>query len=166
MRLTIEDFDFVMQFTTPEAGWDDVSDDFTRDADKEAAVLAVLTDPQTICLAPDQNSFWVFQQRTMILYEAHVQVLPTGRGKAAFRAGVQAITWMFENTLCQKIFGFTPADNKKAVLFTRKVGFRAEGVCTRSRMYRGMLHDQIISGLSKAEWTHKEKKRCHGLRQQ
>ena len=166
MRLTIEDFDFVMQFTTPEAGWDDVSDDFTRDADKEAAVLAVLTDPHTICLAPDQNSFWVFQQRTTIMYEGHVQLLPPGRGKTGFQAGKAAITWMFKNTSCQKIIGFTPADNKKAVLFALKMGFKIEGRCTRSRMYNGVLHDQIITGLSKSGWMHKENKRCHGLRQQ
>ncbi len=57
---------------------------------------------------------------------AHVAVLPWARGKPAMDAARELIVWLFKNTPCQKIAGYTPVGLIHAKAFNRLLGFQAK----------------------------------------
>lgn len=110
-------------------------------------------------LAPNKWSVFIFIPFSVYLYHAHIAVLPEGRGRAGIRAGKAATSWMFQNTPCLKIMGFTSVKNKPALSFSRCCGYNEEGVLTKSILKDGELHDQIIFGITKEEvskWEQRE----------
>jgi hypothetical protein len=50
-----------------------------------------------------------------------------------------------------KFIGFTPIHLKRAIAFSRMVGFSKEGICKKSFLKDGILSDQLISGFSREE---------------
>jgi hypothetical protein len=87
-----------------------------------------------------------------IIYEVHVAVSPEGRGKEAVLAARLSIKEFFNDMPhVHKLIGFTPVNLRRAVAFSRMVGFTKEGICKDSFLKDGELHDQVISGYSRKE---------------
>jgi len=107
---------------------------------------AYISTPNEYCVfigLPTSNS---------IVYEVHVAVVKEGRGRDAVKAARKAAIQFFnDNPTIQKLIGFTPVNLRQAIAFSRMVGFKKEGILTKSFLKDGELHDQYISGLSKEE---------------
>ena len=64
----------------------------------------------------------------------------------------EAITWIFANTLYQKVVGIIPAYNEKVIKLAKDLKFKQEGVLTKSFLKNWVLADQLIFGLSKGDF--------------
>ena len=71
-----------------------------------------------------------------------------GKGREICR---EMIEHLFKTTLCLKIVVFIPAFNRLARNSAIKIGFKEEGILTRSFLKYMRLHDQHIYGLTKTE---------------
>ena len=80
----------------------------------------------------------------------HIATTPTmwGNGHKFVK---DAIEWGFKNTQYLKIVAIVPVYNKETLKLVRDVGFKEEGICTRSFLKNWKLHDQIIFGLNKGD---------------
>ena len=86
------------------------------------------------------------------VYEVHVAVSPEGRGVNAVIGARQSIVEFFKDMpTVHKFIGFTPLHLKRAIAFSRMVGFSKEGVSKKSFLKDGKLHDQLISGFMREE---------------
>ena len=156
MRLGIKDKAFVVQNTMDQSVLPFVSDIDVSEQNVKDGVAHVLTAPDWIVLSPNKYSLFFFQQRNSILWETHYQITKAGRG-LSHDAGKKAFTWMFENTGCLKIVGYTSI--KKAVTFAMDLGFKIEGKLKGAWLKAGILHDLTIIGLKRGDL-------CLGCQQQ
>jgi len=93
----------------------------------------------------------MFQPAFPNVYIGHTAIKKEARGRKAVIDGKKCLKWMFDNTDCKKIIGFTPEMYKPAMVFNRLVGFKKEGRLTKSLVHEGGLRDMIIFGLCKDE---------------
>jgi hypothetical protein len=108
--------------------------------------------PPWYVLMDSTNSFVaVFVPETNAMWIVHTNTLPSIRGKQAFEIARQMATWMFENTSCQNIVGYTPSRNRRALMFNRIVGFRKIGEVKNGIIKDGQLDDLHIVSLVKGE---------------
>ena len=104
-------------------------------------VLMENTNSFVAMFAPETNATWI----------VHTNVLPCLRGKQAFKAGKEMARWMFENTTCHNIVGYTPSRNRRALMFNRIVGFKKIGEVKNGIIKDGQLDDLHIVSLVKGE---------------
>ena len=98
---------------------------------------------------PNEHSVFVFLIYNQHMYNGHSAILPEGRGKQGIKAGKTACQWMFNNTPCKKIWGFTPAHKKHIVRYNKLVGFTEEGLMKNCSTDSGKKCDMIVFGLEK-----------------
>src|SRR5574343_1353572 len=84
-----------------------------------------------------------------IMYQVHMAIVPSMRGSIGYAAGQETVRWMFENTPARKLVGFTPSNNRVAILFALKQGFRKTGKITGGRQQHGKILDLVITELDK-----------------
>ena len=118
-------------------------------ADRDSLAEGILNEDRVYVLMPDDYSVHIFFPFSLELYTGHSAILPEGRGKKEIKGGKVALQWMFDETKCIKIFGFTPIYMKHVVTFNRLLGFIQEGILTNSCIKDGITYDQILFGLSK-----------------
>lgn len=63
----------------------------------------------------------------------------------------EAIEWGFKNTGYLKIVALIPVFNKHTINLVMDLGFKKEGVCTKSFLKNWVIHDQLIFGLYKGD---------------
>ena len=90
--------------------------------------------------------------RGSIELEAHTAYLKKAWGNT-IEPTYLAIDWVFKNTNCEKITGRTPVDNKRALAFNSRLGFKLEGINRKSIYRNGKLIDQLYYGLEKSSWV-------------
>ena len=78
----------------------------------------------------------------------HIGTLPELWGRATTFVK-EGILWLFENTKYSKIVSLAPENNRVAILFGRRCGFKEEGRITKSFLKNWTLYDQVVLGLSK-----------------
>ena len=100
-------------------------------------------------LSPHRDSLFVFIQNNPVSCEGHSFVLPDRRGRKGIKDAQKAIQWLFDNTECVKVFGFTPENNVAANRFNALIGMKREGLNTNSDMVDGKLQNRILWGISK-----------------
>lgn len=138
----------------------------TQDAD---AVREIITHPHVYGQVRDDGSpaIWDYQpdmdERNIYLiskagvfcfypynsvtYDSHVCVLPEYRGRS-LPYGKAALAWMFTNTDCLKVIGKIPSFNKRAIAWTKKLGFEVEGLMKKAFLKKSELHDLVVMGVS------------------
>jgi hypothetical protein len=101
-------------------------------------------------LIDDTNSFVsIFMPENSVMWVGHLCSLPEIRGKTTVSIAKAMIQWMFKNTPCMKIVGYTPVTNRRAVAFTRMMGMVKEGLLKKAHMLNGELGDIYVSGICK-----------------
>jgi len=151
MRCSIKDIEAVHNILSDEMIYPHIIDDGCGDDLKYKMARLLLENPAVYCLMPNQYTLFIFFQLNYVLYEGHMQVLKNGRGREAVKAGKDSLKWMFKNTPCEKIIGFTPDYCKEAVMLAIKAGMKREGILTKSWKKDGILYDQIITGVNKGD---------------
>ena len=57
--------------------------------------------------------------------------------------------WIWANTAFNRLIATIPADNRKALLYTLKIGFSIEGTCPDSFIRDGRIIDQTHIGITR-----------------
>lgn len=84
-----------------------------------------------------------------VLWEVHHALLPSCWGARAHAVGIAFEAWLWENTLAQTAFGFTPECNRLALRYARRHGMRECGRIPRAWQKDGELFDIIILAKSR-----------------
>lgn len=85
-------------------------------------------------------------------YEMHTCLLPLMWGSKAREAANLLGDWLFHETACEKVITKVPAYNRLALRFAKGGGLIEEGNNRASFKRNGIMHDQIILGITKQEW--------------
>ena len=101
----------------------------------------VVYDPEPIACS-------IFYPRNTCTCEIHTQTLPEGRAKS-FEYGRAMLAWIWENMAVDKLVATIPEDNRKALLYTLKIGFQIEGICPKSFVRGGKVINQTHIGISR-----------------
>jgi len=107
----------------------------------DGVICLVVYDPEPVACS-------IFYPRNSITYEIHTQTLPDGRSDS-FRYGRLMLAWIWENIVVEKLVATIPADNRKALLYTLKIGFEIEGICPDSFIRDGKTINQTHIGISR-----------------
>lgn len=102
----------------------------------------------------DQQEYlglWMLAPANSICWEVHTCLLPNAWGKRAIEATRGAIEHVWTETACQRIITVVPAYNSLALRLAEKAGMTRYGVNPKSFLKDGLLHDQILLGVSKPE---------------
>jgi len=154
MRCTLRDEDWLNRFFAEEENWRAANGDHVPDECRDECGTLLLEDESIYVLRPAAGC--VFIARPLmggIVYECHTFVQPVYRGIWAVQAAQKAMDWVFENTPCRKLVGFTPTWNRPALAFARMCGFHKEGQLKKSHLKNGVLYDHVVFGLTKDEVT-------------
>lgn len=139
------DAELIKDVVTTPGLWETVSDDsvhpdkFIPDVEGQCWLAAI----DGGCLL----GFFQYHPLNGTTLIAHPHILPQFRGKRAFKAGKDQFDWMFsEYVKYNKIVGFIPFIYKNVKIYCNMIGMKDEGVCSKSYMKDGELHDQWIVG--------------------
>jgi len=149
MRCTIDDKEKVNRILSDDSIYIPINGVPCPEKLKNILADDLLRETKAYVLSPNDFSVLIFLAYDENLYTGHTSVLPEGRGRQAIRDGKLACQWMFENTKCIKIFGFTPEHMLHVRRFNILVGFKEEGVLSNSHMHNGSVENMIIFGLNK-----------------
>ena len=107
----------------------------------EGVTALVVYDPEPIACS-------ILYPRNICTYEIHTQTLPEGRRKS-YEYGRTMLAWIWDNTPVEKLVASIPEYNRRALLYTLRLGFKIEGICPRSFMRNGELMDQTHIGIER-----------------
>ncbi|MDM7995639.1 MAG: GNAT family protein [Acidobacteriota bacterium] len=94
---------------------------------------------------------WMFVPQNAICWEVHTCLLPEAWGRRALEAVMALHDWVWQNTPCLRVITNVPRYNTLALRFAQKAGLGIFGKNWSSFMKHGVLHDQIMLGISKPE---------------
>ncbi len=86
-------------------------------------------------------------------YEMHTCLLPRIWGAGAAEAAKLLGDHVFYDIGAHKLITNVPAKNRRALRFAQANGMRIEGTNRESFLLNGVMHDQIMLGMTKLEWT-------------
>lgn len=95
--------------------------------------------------------FGIFLPDTWTCWKAHIGFLPRSYGALAIQSFEDMLDWMWRNTTAERIVGEIANDNRRAIQFATRAGFREYGVNVKSKRMGGILRDQVCLGISKPE---------------
>ena len=79
----------------------------------------------------------------------HYAFLPKAWGEEALHLGKAALAWGFVQMGTQVIVGIQPTDNRRAIAFTRRLGFQETGLIPKACMRGGVLRDMLVFTLTR-----------------
>jgi len=107
-----------------------------------------LIHPMVHYLRFGDRGFFAFRMMNCVMYDSHVAMLPHTRADEAAKAAIQ---WMWRNTPAEKLVAYLPMDNRHAIRFAKRAGYREEGRLSAAFRGRGALLDLIVLGVSKCQ---------------
>lgn len=94
----------------------------------------------------------LFHPDNMTTMKYHIHVLPEYRSEYAYCCGVCTIEYFIKKLPeYHKLSVVIPVQHKDTYHFTKKFGFKDEGVNRKSFMRDGVLHDQYMLGITRKE---------------
>ena len=93
--------------------------------------------------------FGIFIPDTHTCYKAHMGFLPRSYGLKALESFKAMLNWMWERTTAARIVGEVCRENRRAIQFAIRAGFKPYGINEKSRLRGGILRDQVCLGISK-----------------
>ena len=149
MRCTFKDKLAVNKVLAHDEVFPTASEDGCTAVDRYHMADIYLASDHCVVLLPKPGIVLIAFPRYKVQYEIHVSMMKEHRGKAGVKAAKEGIEYMWQNTSARKLVGFIPAYNTAAVKFARMMGFKKEGVLTKSYRKDGKMHDMIIVGIQK-----------------
>lgn len=92
---------------------------------------------------------WAFAMENGVCWKVHTCLLPNAWGARAKQAAREMAEWVWANTICQRIITDVPEENRLALKLAKEAGMIEFGRNPKSYMKDGILHDQILLGISK-----------------
>jgi len=146
-----KDYELVRQIVTHPDIYPFVSDDYSPAPNDYKPFES---DSIWYVLAKDGDELlgmWSFVPDNAICWQVHTCLLPTAGGKRAKRAAKEMAEWIWQNTTCLRLVTNVPDYNRQASIFARWAGMVEFGRNPKSYMKTGILHDQILLGISKCQ---------------
>lgn len=143
------DMELVASIMRNPAIWPHIHEDGVTEpepVDHDALYWMLATQDQTVVGA------FLVHAMSSVCYQMHTMILPEYWGAVANSASRALLAWAFTETDCRKMITNVPAYNRVALRFAKLNGGQQEGVNRQSFMRNGVLHDQIVLGITKQEW--------------
>jgi hypothetical protein len=115
-------------------------DDYTLPDDDSHYYLLAYSD--------DTLGIFICAPINRVLYHTHVAFLPNER-KQTLAAGKLALQWIFGHTFAQTLITMTPSDNRVALWYARRVGFKKVGTIHQALHRNEQFSDFIISEVNR-----------------
>lgn len=96
------------------------------------------------------QGFFVLVPQNTVTAEIHTCLLPSIRGVTALQAGKLLLNYLFSKY--QKAISWIPDGNRKALLYSLKLGFVVEGLSQQSFLKNGQLIDQKLVGMTRERY--------------
>jgi hypothetical protein len=126
-----------------------VHDDHTKDPARWQPMLGTHV---FNLVARDRDGYFglgMFIARTHTCFDSHIGFLPRSYGIQALSAFRLMLGWMWEHTPAARLVGEIDVDNRRAIRFAERAGFRQYGLNEKSRLRDGVLRDQVCMGISR-----------------
>lgn len=147
IRYGIEDIEAVERvFKNPEI-YERISDDGSPDL-VDFDIKPLLEHESFYFLSPHPNMVFQYTPLNSIMYEIHVNVLKESRDMA-LELGLKTISYMFNETNCEKLVANIPDLFKDVIGFSFKGGFTREGLLSKAYKKNDILYDIHVMGLKK-----------------
>jgi len=107
--------------------------------------------PQIVYLIDEDHTGVIrLDPMNSVTCSVHIATRPEmwGRGHQFAK---DVMKWGFKNTLYQKVVGIIPGYNDRVIKLVKDLGFKQEGMITKSFLKRWKLHDQLIFCLNKGD---------------
>ena len=129
-----------------------VQDDIADDSSMGVSILEIPSHVRFIVVYDNDMlcGLYMLVPQNCVTIEVHTCLLPLLRGRKAIRAGRLIIQYMFDRY--KKIISWIPADNKKAELYSKLLGFKIEGISRESYLKNGKLQDMKLVGITIGEY--------------
>lgn len=125
-RLTIDDLDMITDIMSRPEIFEQIRDNVVK-TPEDLNLEYLLDNDSVYFMSYDDKGFGLFMPHTIDIYYAHVFVLPELRGEGLVEKTKMVLKYMYDNTSCKAMLGYTPVTNRAAVLFAYKVGFKKCG---------------------------------------
>lgn len=143
------DYELIKKICTHPRSWEWLADDYSPKREEwepvedekiiYLAAYAGLTPIGIFALIPDNTICW----------KCHICMLPMAYGPLAHEATLAMFDWTWQNTHCLRLVAYISEQNRTTIKFARSVGMEEYGLNPRSWMKRGVLHGQILLGISR-----------------
>lgn len=128
---------------------DEIYPDVSDDGSAEPSEFRILNGVTALVVYdPEPVACSILYPRNICTYEIHTQTLPEGR-RRSFEYGKAMLGWVWANMPVDKLVATIPEYNRKALLYTLRLGFSIEGICPKSFMKNGKLTDQTHIGIER-----------------
>lgn len=152
-RFTFEpttDYEWIRRVVTNPKLWRMQCDDFAPAPEEYEPPK----DPKLLYLLGREGrcpvGFWLFIPQNAICWEMHTCLLPHSWGReTGLPAAIAMLAWLWRNTPCQRLVTSVPSFNRLALQFGKRMGLAVYGTNERSYQKDGILHDQILLGVSR-----------------
>lgn len=129
--------------------WDAISDDFSPAREEFQPAMNEALWYVAVYDGAELLGIFLFVPQSRICWEVHTCLLPHSWGIRATEAAEEVARWIWANTPCRRIITNVPAYNRLALRFAKHAGMTPFGCNERSYQKNGILHDQIMLGLSR-----------------
>lgn len=143
--------ELVREIITLPAIWRSAADDFGGDSgqfeppDHPAIWYVLGRDGEELL------GLWMFMPENSICWDVHTCLLPSAYGPVSREATSKMVAWIWENTPCQRIVTKVPVFNRLAMALAKDVGLVEYGRNPKSFLKGGVLHEQVLLGISAPE---------------
>jgi hypothetical protein len=143
------DYELVRQIITHPRLYPHLSDDHSPPPDeyqpqRHPAIWYVIVRDDDELLG-----LWMFVPQNGVCWEVHTALLPCAWGERGQLAARLLPTWIWHASHCRRIVTNVPVTNRLALHFAYQAGMRVFGVNEASYQKNGVLHDQVMLGISK-----------------
>jgi RimJ/RimL family protein N-acetyltransferase len=159
------DYELIRAMATRPEVWDAVSDDFAQPVENWAPMRSDLLWYVIARDGEEVLGFWMFVPHSPVSWEIHTCLLPECGYRRARLAAREMLDWLWRKTSIVRLVTNVPEYNRAARAFAKAAGMVEFGTNERSYMKNGVLHDQIMLGISRPEVlpTQAEKEVVHCL---
>lgn len=99
------------------------------------------------------KGLWILVPQSLTLWEVHTALLPEIWGTTAKLAAPLLLDWVWQNTLCQRLFTVVPQYARATRKFAMHAGMEECGKHERAYLKDGELQDLIIMGVNRPSIT-------------
>lgn len=144
-----QDYALIKQIITHEKVFPYSSDDYTPSPKDYEPIKSDLIWYVLVKDGEELLGMWTFIPQNAICWEIHTTLLPNAWGERAIKAAKELADWVWKNTPCLRVITNVPEYNRLALRFAKAAGLEPFGLNCKSYMKTGILHDQIMLGVSK-----------------
>ncbi len=99
--------------------------------------------------AEELLGMFIFVPHNQITWEVHTCLLPNAWKGRSIPAAIEMTAWIWEHTICSRVFTNVPRSNRLALRFAKAAGMKEFGVNEKSVLRGGVLEDFIMLGISR-----------------